>query len=197
MSADVEFTWEEARAVVRSGVLAGHETSAIHRHLTEAYGANSPTLRWTQKWAARFRDGRTILADDPRSGRPQIEGLDDSVASVLQDQPFASTRDIATILGCSYATVHSILTRELGMRKSVSHWFHTSSRSQTGKIGFECPMLCFRYCLHHTPGSRTSSRGMNRGFTMNTPTMADGQLLSMRSSPEQITLWAQRKSCSQ
>jgi len=113
---------EEYRAVIRFCVLRGLENNTIVEQLTEAYGANSPAESTVRKWAREFRLGRESVEDEPRSGRPRIEGLPEKVAALLDSQPFASTWDIADELGISQKTAFNVLVRDLHFHKFVSRW---------------------------------------------------------------------------
>ena len=121
MSGEVTFSPVEIRAVVRFCVLRGLCNQDIHSQLVEAYKANAPSHSWVTKWAGRFRSGRVELEDDPRSGRPPIEGLAQRVLDALEDQPFASTRELGKVLGFSHMSIFNTLTMELGFKKFLSH----------------------------------------------------------------------------
>lgn len=122
MATDPSVSKEEYRAVVRFCVLRGLENRVISEQLVEAYGSNAPAESTVRKWARQFRLGRESVEDDPRSGRPRIDGLPEKIEDLLDSQPFASTWDIANELGISQKTAYNVLVRDLHMHKFVSRW---------------------------------------------------------------------------
>ena len=71
-------------------------------------------------WYKRFKDGRTSVDDDERSGRPSTSTTPENIAKVRQ-AIFADRRqtihDVCEIAGLSYGTVHRILADNLNVRR--------------------------------------------------------------------------------
>ena len=49
-----------------------------------AFGEEAMCRTQTYKWWKRFKEGRTLVDDDPRSGRPSTSKTDDNVAKVRE-----------------------------------------------------------------------------------------------------------------
>jgi histone-lysine N-methyltransferase SETMAR len=87
--------------------------------LQEAFGDNAMSQSKTFLWYIRFKDGRTSIDDDERSGRPSTSTTPENVAKV-REAILADLRqtshDVCEIVGLSYGTVHCILEDNLNMR---------------------------------------------------------------------------------
>jgi hypothetical protein len=91
-----------------------------HRMLKEAFGDNAMSQSKTFLWCKRFKDGRTSVDDDERSGRPSTSTTPVNIAKVreaiLADRR-RTIHDVCEIVGVSYGTVQSILSDDLNMRR--------------------------------------------------------------------------------
>jgi hypothetical protein len=90
-----------------------------HRMLQEAFGDNAMSQSKTFLWYKCFKDGRTSVDDDERSGRLSTSTTPANIAKV-RDAILANLRrtihDVYEIVGLSYGTVQSILVDNLNMR---------------------------------------------------------------------------------
>ncbi|GFO06315.1 histone-lysine N-methyltransferase SETMAR [Plakobranchus ocellatus] len=59
----------EIRAVVRVLFAKGTKCSIIYREIVENYGEHAMSMTQVHQWCSWFKDGRTSLQDEPRSGR--------------------------------------------------------------------------------------------------------------------------------
>jgi histone-lysine N-methyltransferase SETMAR len=55
-----------------------------NRILKEAFGDNAMSQRKTFLWYKRFKDGRTSVDDDERSGRPSTSTSPENIAKVRE-----------------------------------------------------------------------------------------------------------------
>ena len=72
------------------------------------------------KWHKLFKDGREILENEPRAGRPSTSRTDDKVQrlrKVLNSDGRLSVRMISDRIGIDKMIVHTIITENLVMRK--------------------------------------------------------------------------------
>jgi hypothetical protein len=71
-----------------------------------------------KEWYNRFKDGRTSVESDARSGRPSASGNDeliDLVRTLVMQDHRVTVRELAEEVGISTGSVHSILTDDLSM----------------------------------------------------------------------------------
>ncbi len=62
-------------------------------------GPGTISTRAAQKWFKRFKEGRTSLEDDARSGRPQeVDSDSEALREAVEANPGASTRRLSTDL---------------------------------------------------------------------------------------------------
>jgi histone-lysine N-methyltransferase SETMAR len=78
--------------------------------LQEAFGDNAMSQSITFLWYKRFKDGRTTVDDDERSGGPSTSTTPDNIAKVreaiLADRR-RTIHDICEIVGLSYGTFNA------------------------------------------------------------------------------------------
>ncbi|XP_077499637.1 protein GVQW3-like [Amblyomma americanum] len=74
----------------------------------------------TKQWYNRFKDGRTSVENEPRSGRPSTCRNDKVIAEVnavvMRDRR-VTIREIAEGVGISTFSAHSIITKDLAMKR--------------------------------------------------------------------------------
>ncbi|KAL4704839.1 hypothetical protein ACJJTC_001314 [Scirpophaga incertulas] len=66
----------EVRAVIRFLSAKGVKPIDIHREICEVYGQNIMSDGMVRKWVRAFKDGRTNVHDEERSGRPSVVNED-------------------------------------------------------------------------------------------------------------------------
>ena len=80
----------------------------------EAMGRTQTYERWK-----RFKEGRTSIDDDLRSGQPSTSKTDDNVAKVrevIRSNRRLTVREVAEEVSISKTVCHEILTENLGMQ---------------------------------------------------------------------------------
>jgi transposase len=60
----------EIRAIIKFLVFKGLKNKEITHEINSVYGLDTVAHPTVKKWAKRFREGRTSIEDDERSGRP-------------------------------------------------------------------------------------------------------------------------------
>lgn len=77
-----------------------------------------------RKWCREFKDGRTDVHDEQRSGRPSVS--DETIAKVeaemLKDRRVTVRELCEMIPDVSKTTIHKILTDDLGYAKVCARW---------------------------------------------------------------------------
>jgi hypothetical protein len=138
----------EQRAVVRFLTLKTLSARAIRTELEAVYGHEALSLAAVKKWRKRFLNGRVSLDDDPRSGRPPVSDLAESVRTLLEETPFISCKRMCSKLRIAKTTCLRVLHDQLGFRKCYFRWIpHALSENQVQcRITFSEELL---QVLHH------------------------------------------------
>ncbi|GBM37812.1 hypothetical protein AVEN_84521-1 [Araneus ventricosus] len=124
--------------------------------LKKACGNDAMRKTAVYAWHKRFRDGRTNIEDDPRTGRPlllpQMKMLSAFEKSCMRTDELTTD---ASELGISHGSVHSILHDDLNMHRICLHMV-------TKILSPEQKEQCQTQCYHSgTPSlfSRPSTSG--------------------------------------
>jgi hypothetical protein len=99
---------------------SGSETLAL---LTVSYGEYTMKKWSVFEWHRRFKEGREIVKDDLRSGKPKTQSTDaivDRVRTLVRSDRRISVRLIAEELNMNKETVRQIVRKDLKM-KNVFH----------------------------------------------------------------------------
>ena len=77
-----------------------------------------------RRWVKHFKDGKTSIQDEPRSGRPRtvsIERNKERVDEIIQDDRRVTVDTIARTLGIGHNAVQEMI-ESLGYRKVCARW---------------------------------------------------------------------------
>jgi hypothetical protein len=93
--------------------------------IQRVFGDDAICITQIKAWYHRFKDGRTSVDSDSRSGRfstsRNYELIDQVRTKVMQDHR-VTVRKLAEEAGISTGSVHSILTDDLSMRSVRETW---------------------------------------------------------------------------
>ncbi|VDO83773.1 unnamed protein product [Heligmosomoides polygyrus] len=106
------------RTLVYYEWLLGNDTGTAVANICRACKEDAVSQRTVRRWFNRFESGDTSLEDREHSGRPSTED-DDEVRRCIKEKPEATTRELATTLGCSKSTIHNRLNL-LGYHKMLA-----------------------------------------------------------------------------
>jgi transposase len=112
--------FHEQRICVKFCVKIGKSVTETFEMLKIAFGEVDICRTQTYEWWKRFKEGRTSVDDDPRSGRPSMSKTDDNVAKVrefIRSNRRLTVREVAEEVGISKTVCHEILTENLGMHR--------------------------------------------------------------------------------
>ena len=123
----------EQRSVIRFLQAEGRSGSEIVGRLVSVYGENNAMKKNdVYIWMRMFKNGRTSVHDEARSGRPADAVNEEAINIVrylLQDDRRLTITDLHRQMATEYSyasisrgSIHTILTRELGMRKVSARW---------------------------------------------------------------------------
>jgi histone-lysine N-methyltransferase SETMAR len=112
----------EQRVIIRFLSKEGVDANRIHTRLSAQFRDEAYSLRSVQRWCQYVRQGRELMDDEPRAGRPPIDFLDIQILSNLEKYPFHSAYSLAEILKVSHATILKHLHDALGMKHFHLRW---------------------------------------------------------------------------
>ncbi|XP_053960220.1 protein GVQW3-like [Anastrepha ludens] len=93
-------------------------SAATLKMLQKAYGECGLSKTLVYEWYKVFSEGREVVEDSPRSGRPSTSSTDEKVAKVKEmvlENHLLSLREVARDLNVSYKSIRNILHHQLGM----------------------------------------------------------------------------------
>lgn len=112
--------FKEQRICIKSCFNLKKTAAETHRMLKEAFGDLAMSKSKTFLWYKRFKEGRTSIYDDERSGRPStgvtLENIG-KVRDIIRVDRRQTIHDVCDIVGMSYGTVQRILADVLYMRR--------------------------------------------------------------------------------
>jgi len=101
-------------------VKLGDNAITTHGKLQQAFGDDAMSKAQAFRWQKMFSEGRILVEDEQRSGRPSATRTGDNTARVrelVRHDRRLTVRMIADEVNMKRETVRLILTKELGMRK--------------------------------------------------------------------------------
>ncbi|XP_025417115.1 protein GVQW3-like [Sipha flava] len=110
----------EQRCAIRFCLKLGHSATETFQKLKQAYGESFLSRAQVFRWFKVFSEGRELIEDEPRSGRPSTAKNDENdirVRELVRFDRRLTVRIIGEQLGLFHTTVHQILTIDLEMRK--------------------------------------------------------------------------------
>jgi len=113
--------FKEQRICIKFHFNLRKKTAAeTHRMLQEAFGDNAMSQSKTFLWYKRFKDGRTSVDYDERSGRPSASTTPENLVrvreAILADRR-QTIHDVCEIVELLYGTIQRILADNLNMRR--------------------------------------------------------------------------------
>lgn len=113
------------RIIVKFLTTEGVKPSAILRRLQAQFG--DKTLKKTQvySWHKQFLEGREAVENEVHQRRPRTSVTEANIRTVrrlLEDDRRLSVAAIASEVGISFGSAHTIITNDLGFRKVCARW---------------------------------------------------------------------------
>ena len=118
------FSTREQRAIIKLLTAKGENPISIHQQLVTVSKTAVMDVKNVRKWQKLFRNGRESCDDATRSGRPVTSTTDAVVAVeqlIMKDRRI-TVDEIATAMGISHGTAHTILHEKLNMNKVSARW---------------------------------------------------------------------------
>ena len=110
----------EVRGVIRFLLAENVRPCEIHRRLVAVYGEHVMNAVSVRKWCTMFRNGRTDVHDNERSGRPSVitDALKQKVNHIIREnRHFTISEVYEQCLEVSRTIVYEIITKHLQYRK--------------------------------------------------------------------------------
>jgi len=121
------------RVVIRFCFKAGLSATVTLVLVQKAYGDEALNRSDVSTWYYRFRDGRELVEDDKRDGRPKSTRNGENIAAVadlVKNGRRIATRMIAESLNIPKTVVLRILKEDLGKRKLCARFVPPSLTSE-------------------------------------------------------------------
>lgn len=113
----------EQRICIKFCVKNEISASEALKMLQKCYGDETNSRATVFAWYKLFKEGRELVDDGERSGRPSTSKTEDNVNKVkelvLQNRRY-TIRDIVGITGLSFGSIQTILKSDLGLRRVQS-----------------------------------------------------------------------------
>ncbi|XP_065301834.1 protein GVQW3-like [Dermacentor albipictus] len=110
----------EQRNCIKFCQKLGDSQAEIIRKIQTAFGDGAKSSTRIREWYIRFKDFRTSVESEPRSGRQSTCRNDQVIAevnAVVMHDRRVTTREIAEEVGISTFSAHSIMTEDLAMKR--------------------------------------------------------------------------------
>ena len=136
----------EQRAYIKIATSNKESITAIHNKLVNTYGSKAYSLRTVERWVASFKNGKSNLNDEFRSGRPVTACTNaniEFIEQIIDSNPHVSYRYLEEFTSMSRGTLIKIITDELHLSKRASRWiphFLTQQNKQK-RFAFAIAML--------------------------------------------------------
>lgn len=128
---------EEQRVVIKFLLKLGKKNSEIIESLQQVFGEVVLCKSSIYEWIKKFQGGLTSVKDVVRSGRPATSRNEENVALIrtkIYGDRRLTCRELSDDSGLSIGSVHTILSKDLGMRR-VSAKFVPRLLSDDQKAG--------------------------------------------------------------
>ncbi|GFV93808.1 HTH_48 domain-containing protein [Trichonephila clavipes] len=113
----------EVRAVIRFVCAQGYKSVDIHHQISEVYGENIMSDGMVRKWVRAFKDGRTNIHDEERSGRSSVisdELIQKVDCKVKENRRFTISSSAEKFPAVSRGVLYEIVYERLNYRKLCS-----------------------------------------------------------------------------
>ncbi|KAG5319446.1 SETMR methyltransferase, partial [Pseudoatta argentina] len=115
----------EIRSVIRYLVWKGKTPVEVYNEVKTAYGDKGMNRTSVFKWCREFKNGRTSVHDDQRSGRPSIltDDIVEKIENALRDDRRLTMDELSAMFPqISRSLLHETITETLGYRKLSARW---------------------------------------------------------------------------
>ncbi|KAG5324833.1 SETMR methyltransferase, partial [Pseudoatta argentina] len=115
----------EIRSVIRYLVWKGKTPVEVYNEVKTAYGDKGMNRTSVFKWCREFKNGRTSVHDDQRSGRPSIltDDIVENIENALCDDRRLTVDELSAMFPqISRSLLHETITETLGYRKLSARW---------------------------------------------------------------------------
>ncbi|KAG5322109.1 SETMR methyltransferase, partial [Acromyrmex heyeri] len=112
----------EQRAVIKFNAKLGKSASETFRLMQQVYGSQCLGRTAVFEWHKRFLEGREILEDDKKSGRPILVRTPEMIEKVrdfVANDRNASLKMMEEALNISRETIRTILHEDINFLKSI------------------------------------------------------------------------------
>lgn len=115
---------EESRVAVKFCFNLGYSATETYNTMQRTQHTKDMKKATVFKWFKCFKDGRSNISDDARSGRPSVitPTLVASVNTFTEEDRRRSIRDVVDGTGIAFRTVWNILHEHLHIKRICARW---------------------------------------------------------------------------
>lgn len=113
------------RIIIKFLTNEGVKPSEIFVRLTTQFGDKTLSRSQVYDWVNKFKGGRETVENESHNRRPRTSLTNENICAVrelLENDRRLTIDEIASEVGISHGSVHSIVTEHLGFRKICARW---------------------------------------------------------------------------
>ena len=113
------------RSYIKNRCILGIQAKDIFNEICRVYGNNELSFSSVTRWCKKFKIGVNLVEDAPHARRPKTatsQKIVEKVTNLVATDAGFTTRHIAKCVGISLGAAHTILRRDLKMRRIIARW---------------------------------------------------------------------------
>ena len=122
------------RSYIKNRCILGIQAKDIFNEICRVYGNNELSFSSVTRWCTKFKSGVDSVEDAPYARRPKTatsQKIVEKVTNLVATDARFTTRHIAKCVGISEGAAHTILRRDLKMKRICARWIpHLLTKEQ-------------------------------------------------------------------
>ena len=164
------FSPETKRGIIWFCFKIGMTQTQALDNLIAVYGQEAPSLSTISNWYRNFSEGKIVLEDEEKPGRPPIPNAAEEIRTFLNKFPYSSARQISIATGISKTRVLGVLHDELHLHHFMVRWVpHSLSDLQKSNRVEICRQLLIELKIMTPTGRSYIMTSDESWFLLNNP----------------------------
>ena len=127
---------DQIRSYIKNRCILGIQAKDIFNEICRVYWNNELFFSSVTRWCKKFKSGVDSVEDAPHARRPKTatsQKIVEKVTNLVVADARFKTRHIAKCVGISVGAAHTILRRDLKMKRISARWIphHLTKRTKT------------------------------------------------------------------